>query len=121
MAKNTEHAGPPRRRRWTPIEKLRIVEESFGSGASVPELARRHNITPGMIHRWRHEAKTGALPAAPDTQSQFALVAVAGSGNECSGTMVEVVLRNGRILRLSEMAVPGRAAQLADALEGGRP
>jgi hypothetical protein len=29
------------------------------------------------------------------------------------------VLRNGRVLRLSDGVVPGRVAQLADVLEGG--
>jgi hypothetical protein len=32
--------------------------------------------------------------------------------------VIEVVLRNGRVLRLSERAAPARAALLADALEG---
>jgi hypothetical protein len=35
-----------------------------------------------------------------------------------AGTMIEVVLRNGRVLRLPERAGPARVARLADALEG---
>jgi hypothetical protein len=34
------------------------------------------------------------------------------------GSMLEVMLRNGRVLRLSERMAPARAALLADALEG---
>jgi hypothetical protein len=34
--------------------------------------------------------------------------------------MIEVVLRNGRVLRLCAGAEPGNAARLADALEGCR-
>jgi transposase len=121
MTRNAEHASSQQRRRWTPIEKLRIVEQSLAPDARVAEIARRHNVNPNVVYRWRHEAKTGALSTTPDGQSRFALVTVAAANHECAGSMVEVVLRNGRVLRLSEAAVPGRAAQLADALEGCRP
>jgi transposase len=122
MTGNAERARPqPPRRRWTPIEKLRIVEQSLAPDASVAEVARRHNVNPNVIYRWRHEAKTGAVSTTPDDQSRFALVTVAAANSECVSSMVEVVLRNGRVLRLSEAAVPGRAAQLADALEGCQP
>jgi transposase len=119
MTKNVE-IGLPQRRRWTPAEKLQIVEQSLASDASVNEVARRHSINPGMLHRWRHEARTGTLPRTPESKAQFALVAVAGASDHCGAIMVEVVLRNGRVLRLPEIAMPARAAQLADALEGCR-
>jgi hypothetical protein len=69
--------------------------------------------------------KTGELPA-PDGEARFVAVAVAapsdapamGERDAVVGAMVEVVLRNGRILRLSDGVVPGRVAQLADVLEG---
>jgi len=121
MANDAERPGTQPRRRWTTFEKLRIVEESLAAGANVAEIARRHNISRNMIHRWRHEAKTGTLSTRSDGQSNFALVAVAAESNECTDSTIEVVLRNGRVLRLSEAASPGRAAQLADALEGCRP
>ena len=31
-----------RRRRWSPEEKVRIVEETYLPGSSVSEVARRH-------------------------------------------------------------------------------
>jgi hypothetical protein len=34
------------------------------------------------------------------------------------GSVIEVVLRNGRVLRLSDGVTPARAVILADALEG---
>ena len=37
-------SGRERRRRWTPAEKLRIVKESLATEASVPEVARRHDV-----------------------------------------------------------------------------
>ena len=119
----------PQRRQWTAIEKLQIVEQSQAPGASITEVARRYNLSSGLIYTWRKQAKSGALSAAPDGRSRFALVAVASGkgvarpiGSEgCFRSMVEVILRNGRVLRLAEGAAPGRAALLADALEGARP
>jgi transposase len=113
------------RRRWTTAHKLKIVSESLTPHASVTEVARRHGLNPNLIYRWRHQAKAGALSRAPEGQSRFALVAVAaGSGarplTRCehqSDCIIEVVLRNGRILRLSEGTAPTRVAPLADALE----
>jgi transposase-like protein len=84
------------------------------------EVAGRHGLNPNLIYRWRHQAKTGALSRAPEAQSRFALVAVAtgGSARAHGGDcVIEVVLRNGRVLRLSEGAAPTRVAPLADALE----
>ena len=113
------------RRRWTTAQKLKVVSESLAPNASVMEVARRHGLNPNLIYRWRHQAKTGALSRAADAQSRFALVAVAAGGSGRAsmrgdhegGCVIEVVLRNGRILRLSEGAAPTRVAPLADALE----
>jgi transposase len=119
--------GPERRRRWTTAEKLQIVEESLSSGLSVAEFARRRDIHPNLLHSWRRQMKSGEV-AVPDGEARFVPVAVAAAPSEAPsmreseavvGVMVEVVLRNGRVLRLSDGVVPGHLAQLADVLEGG--
>jgi transposase len=48
-------SGPERRRRWSEDQKRSIVAEAFAPGASVSEVARRMDIVPGQIYRWRHE------------------------------------------------------------------
>jgi transposase len=111
--------------RWTTAQKLKVVSESLAPHASVMEVARRYDLNANLIYRWRHQAKTGALSRAPEAQSRFALVAVATGGSARASMrsdhdgdcVIEVVLRNGRILRLSEGAAPKRVAPLADALE----
>jgi transposase len=127
MTTVTVLSGPERRRRWTAAEKLQVVEESLSSGLSVAEFARRRDIHPNLLHLWRRQMKAAELPA-PDGEARFAPVAVAAPSNapamqeSYSGdsVMVEVVLRNGRVLRLSDCVAPGRVAQLADVLEGGQ-
>ena len=55
-------SGPERRRRWSAEQKRSIVAEAFAPGASVCEVARRRDVVPGQIYRWRrdlHQVATG--------------------------------------------------------------
>ena len=42
-----------RRRRWSPAEKLRIVEETLDERASISVVARRNGVAPNLLYRWR--------------------------------------------------------------------
>ena len=53
-------ASPERRRRWSADQKRSIVAEAFAPGASVFEVARRVDVAPGQIYRWRHELRSAA-------------------------------------------------------------
>jgi transposase len=48
-----------RRRRWTLVEKLRIVEESFQGHRQVSATARRHDISPSLLFSWRKALREG--------------------------------------------------------------
>ncbi len=43
---------------------MRIIEETFEPGASVSEVARRHEVAPSQLFTWRRLAAQGALTAA---------------------------------------------------------
>jgi transposase len=123
MSTVTVLRGPERRRRWSVSEKLRIVEECAAEGASIADVARRHDVHANLVHLWRRQARMGLLSDAVSTQ--FAPVAVAVpptlAGAEAAavcGNAIEVRLRNGQILRVPEGVAPARVAQLAEALEG---
>jgi len=76
-------SGPERRRRWTTAEKVRIVEESLSPGASVVEVARRHDVHRNLVTVWRRQARTGLLACGPepmqgqDDEVRFAAVSIA--------------------------------------------
>jgi transposase len=126
--------GPERRRRWTTAEKLRIVEESETAEMPVAEVARRHGLHPNQLHGWRRQARLGLLiselAGSASTECQLVPIAVApAESTVCeqpkpadtdAPAVIELVLRNGRVLRLPEAVTPARAAALAEALEGGR-
>jgi transposase len=121
-------SGTERRRRWSAAEKLRIIEESLAPEARVTEVARRHDVHPNLLHLWRRQARAGALSGVVEGGPRFLPVSVAaGTGGAAAGVpagaaglgpAIEVVLRNGRVLRLPDGVAPARAVALADALEG---
>jgi transposase len=125
MSTVTVLSGPERRRRWSLAEKLEIVGESLAPEASVAAVARRHDVHPNLVHLWRRQARTGVLGPVPRDGPRFARVALAAGDdvgerkvrNPAGTGIVEIVLRNGRVMRLSREVSAAYAAQLADALE----
>jgi transposase len=59
--------GPPalerKRRSWAMDEKRRIVDESLEEGASIAEVARRHDLNTNQLFTWRRQF--GVVPTAP--------------------------------------------------------
>ena len=57
--------GPERRRRWSSVEKGRIVQESLVPGARVSDVARRHDVHANLLHHWRRQARVGSSGEGP--------------------------------------------------------
>ena len=53
--------GVERRRRWRLEEKLRIVAETEEPGASFVAVARRHEVSRGLLWNWRQQVRRGDL------------------------------------------------------------
>ena len=51
--------GVERRRRWRCEEKLRIVAEVERPGASFADVARRHEVSRGLLWNWRRQVHEG--------------------------------------------------------------
>ena len=67
--------GVERRRRWSVTEKLRIVvAESQQPGAGIAEIARRYEISRGLLWNWRSLVRRGVLK--PEPQAVFVPVQV---------------------------------------------
>ena len=68
--------GVERRRRWSSGEKVRIVAETEQPGAGIAEVARRYEISRGLLWNWRSQVRRGTL--RPDARSVFVPVQLLG-------------------------------------------
>lgn len=53
--------GIERRRRWRDEDKLRILAEIEQPGSKVSEVARRHDVSRGLVWQWRRDLRDGRL------------------------------------------------------------
>jgi transposase len=113
MARFEVITGPERRRRWSTDQKRAIVAESFAPGAAVSEVARRADVSPGQIYRWRQELRAAA---------GFAQVLIAPAENPepksappCAAPAIEVELGDARV-RISGSVPAELAAAVLRAL-----
>ncbi|QXX76693.1 transposase [Methylovirgula sp. HY1] len=67
--------GGRKRRSWTRDEKRRIVEESLQDGASIAEVARRHELNANLLFTWRR--KMGIEPTEQPVPMEIVPVTIA--------------------------------------------
>lgn len=60
--------GVERQRRWRDEDKLRVLAEAAQPGVRTSEVARRHDISRGLLWYWRRQLRQGrlAVPGAPE-------------------------------------------------------
>ena len=114
MAKFELFGGPERRRRWSEEQKQAVVAAAFAPGAIVAEVARRADVCPGQIYRWRQELR--------ETGAGFAAVVVTASA-DCvpglaarAGEAIEIELSGVACLRIPPSTPPGLAVAIVQAL-----
>lgn len=97
----SELLGVERRRRWTREEKLAVLSEIGVDGASVSEVARRHDVPRQSLYQWRRDVQRKALSESLGVT--FIPVASMAEPLRTTPTSsmgaVEILLRNGRGLR----------------------
>jgi transposase len=113
MARVEVITGPERRRRWSAEQKRAIVAESLAPGAVVAEIARRADIRPGQIYRWRREIRVG---------NGFAQVLIAPVGDGVAvcpaSPAIEIEFAGKARLRIPASIPTGLAAAVVKALSG---
>jgi transposase len=124
-------SGPERRRRWTTAEKLRIVEESLAPGASVVEVARRHDVHRNLVTLWRRQARTGVLCGREPMQRQddevrFAAVSLAPDRQPLTAPSgicgaIEIEFAAGARMRITGAVDAATLSAVVAALTDGRP
>jgi transposase len=119
-----------RRRRWTAEEKLKVLLALQEPGATVSAVADRHGVSRPLVYYWRRLARTGQMPGVSVTgvaSGGFCPVHISDDAptpqlcapqSEPRLARIEVVLRNGRLLRVDVSVDPAVVARLASALDG---
>ena len=97
--------GLERRRRWGDEQKHAIVLSVGVDGATVTQVAQRHEVTRQQVYAWRHELKKkGLLPPTADTvflpvdMPVIRGAALAREEAEPASAMIELRLNHGRSL-----------------------
>ena len=62
------------RRRWSRTEKLAMVGET--SANTVSAVARKHNIAPSLLFRWKRELGSSGAASSGSTEQPFVRVAL---------------------------------------------
>jgi transposase len=62
--------GVERRRRWRAEDKLRIVAELEQPGACFADVARRHEVSRGLLWNWRRQVQGGTLRSHTDRSEE---------------------------------------------------
>ena len=121
-----EVLGFERRRRWSDDEKIGIIMSVGVDGASVTQVAQRHDVTRQQLYAWRHDRKKKGL-WSPDDGAHFipldvaldpcvpAIPDLAPSLSE--PTSIELRLRSGRCLCFDSTMDPSALMQLIRAVE----
>ena len=107
-SKDDGGAAPERRRRsWSLDEKRRIVDETLEDGASLAEVARRHDLNANQLFTWRRQfgvEAAGPKDVAPILPVTIAMATAAEEPDPGSSGQIEIVLADGdRILVWSDV------------------
>src|SRR5215813_14249627 len=107
--------GVERRRRWGREDKLRIVRESLAPNVVVTEVARRHEVSTGLLYTWRKQALAGLLggfmPVHIVANAEVSALSAIEETNDKAGEemrpavarspgLIEVVWPNGIVVRV---------------------
>jgi transposase len=98
--------GVERRRRWRLEDKLRIVAEVEVPGASFAAVARRHEVSRGLLWNWRRQVRNGAWvhePAPMFLPVQITAdpaMSVAPPASRDDASRIEITLPDGTCVRV---------------------
>ena len=109
------------RRRWSLEDKRRIVLETFEPGATCHSVARRHQLSNGMLFTWRKSLREElGFPELSASSVRFAPLAVVGESERLApahdtAATIEVDFGGARV-RISGAACAGLVTAVLKAL-----
>jgi transposase-like protein len=115
--------GVERRRRWRPEEKVRVLAELEVPGASVAEVARRHDISRGLLWGSRRrlrsvEAGTEFLPMRIAPDALLSASTHSAKPEPPTDTTIEIRLADGTAIRVGSDVTAAALRRVLTALRG---
>jgi transposase len=118
--------GVERRRRWRDEEKLRILAELDEPGVRFSDVARRHDLSRGLLWQWRDALRHGRLVAeapgflplriVPEPQGSLAAAPIVPENQ--ADSRIEIVLPDGTAVRVAEGISAAVLRRVVAALRG---
>lgn len=110
MVQVTVFQGARRHRDWSDEERHEILREAFSPGAVVSQVARRYDVSRGLIYIWRRAALCRAqeafLPAVIEDAAEPSPAPVSLAEPEAA---IVLELPDGRRMRISGSTPPALA------------
>ena len=106
--------GAQRRRFWSAEEKQKIVAEALAPGASMAEVARRHDVNPNLLFTWRRKAR--GKQAAEGSGAVKLVPVIVTPETTPSASRMEIVLISGERILVGADADAGALARIVKAL-----
>jgi transposase len=106
--------GAQQRRFWSADEKQKIVAEALAPGASMAEVARRHDVNPNLLFTWRRKAR--GKQAAEGSGAVKLVPVIVTPETTPSASRMEIVLISGERILVGADADAGALARIVKAL-----
>ena len=125
--------GVERRRNWRPEDKLRVLAELNEPGAKFVDVARRNEVSRGLLWQWRDAQRRGTLVAEEATfmavrvmpELPVAASSAEPTASSCSADppverdeRIEIVLPDGTTVRVPETVGTAALRRVLSALRG---
>lgn len=101
------------RRIWSPAEKRRIIGEASVPGVNISAVSRHNGVAQSLLYRWRKDAAAASgtspafvpvaltVPQTPALQTAVKVVRPKSLPASLSGSLIEIVIEGGRMLRVA--------------------
>jgi transposase len=125
--------GVERRRHWRPEDKLRILAELSEPGAKFVDVARRNEVSRGLLWQWRDAWRRGTLVAeeatfmpvrvvpelpAPASPAEPVAASRSADGDAARDDRIEIALADGTVIRVGESIGTTALRRVLAALRG---
>ena len=116
MTQVTVLTGARRRRDWSDEDRLEILREAFSPGACVADVARRHDVSRGLIYLWRRTALRQVQEAFAPAVIEDEVGTFGGAPTAEPEAAMVLEFADGRRLRIFASASPALAVAALKAM-----